>query len=56
VWEIDQAQVVSESLYFYEGQYAVEPLVVPDAAALALQTADYQLALPAQNQLLPAAV
>jgi protease-3 len=53
VWEIDQAQVVSESLYFYEGQYAVEPLVVPDAAALALQTADYQLALPAQNQLLP---
>ena len=53
VWEIDQAQAVSESLYFYEGQYAVEPLVVPDAAALALQTADYRLALPAQNQLLP---
>ena len=53
VWEIDQSQVVSESLYFYEGQYAVEPLVVPDAAELARQTADYQLALPAQNQLLP---
>ena len=53
VWEIDQAQPVSESLYFYEGQYAVEPLAVPDARALKSQTAEYQLALPAQNRLLP---
>ena len=53
VWEIDQAQPVSESLYFYEGQYAVEPLAVPDAQVLKTQTAEYQLALPAQNRLLP---
>ena len=53
VWEIDQAQEVSESLYFYEGQYAVEPLAVPDAQTLKAQTAKYQLALPAQNRLLP---
>ena len=53
VWEIDQAQPVSENLYFYDGQYAVEPLTLPDAAVLKNQAARYALAMPAQNRLLP---
>ena len=28
LWEIDQAQSVSESLYFYDGQYSVQPLTL----------------------------
>ena len=29
LWEIDQAQPVSENLRFYDGQYSVEPLKLP---------------------------
>ncbi len=53
VWAIDQAQEVSETLTFYEGQYAVEPLETPAPAALLARVAPYELALPAQNSLLP---
>ena len=53
VWEIDQAQPVSESLYFYDGQYAVEPLILPEATVLKEQATQYALAMPAQNRLLP---
>ena len=53
VWEIDQAQPVSESLYFYDGQYAVEPLTLPEATVLKEQATQYALAMPAQNRLLP---
>lgn len=53
VWAIDQAQEVSETLTFYEGQYAVEPLKTPAPMTLLARTAPYDLALPAQNSLLP---
>jgi protease-3 len=53
VWAIDQAQEVSETLTFYEGQYAVEPLETPAPATLLARVAPYELALPAQNSLLP---
>ena len=53
VWAIDQAQEVSETLTFYEGQYAVEPLETLAPAALLARVAPYELALPAQNSLLP---
>ena len=55
LWEIDQAQSVSEGLEFYDGQYSVEPLTLPDAAALTASAEEYELALPAQNRLLPEA-
>ena len=53
VWEIDRQQSVAESLYFYDGQYAVEALSTPDAATLREAAASYQLSLPAENKLLP---
>ena len=53
VWAIDQAQEVSETLTFYEGQYAVEPLETLAPAGLLARVAPYELALPAQNSLLP---
>ncbi len=53
VWDIDQAQEVSETLTFYEGQYAVEPLATPAPATLLAGAASYELMLPAQNSLLP---
>jgi len=53
LWDIDQAQQVSESLYFYDGEYAMEPLVLPDVAELQATAAKYALALPARNTLLP---
>jgi len=53
VWAIDQAQEVSETLTFYEGQYAVEPLETPAPETLLEHVAPYELALPAQNSLLP---
>ena len=53
LWDIDQAQSVSENLYFYDGEYAVAPLVLPDVAELQATAAKYALALPAQNTLLP---
>ncbi|MDG1682751.1 MAG: insulinase family protein, partial [Luminiphilus sp.] len=53
VWEIDQQQTATESLYFYDGQYAVEELVLPDASALRDGVAAYELSLPAENRLLP---
>ena len=53
VWEIDQQQPATESLYFYDGQYAVEALALPDVAALREAVAVYQLSLPAENRLLP---
>lgn len=55
LWEIDQEQSVSEGLEFYDGQYSVEPLEVPDAMTLMAAAEGYQLALPAQNRLLPEA-
>ena len=55
LWEIDQGQFVSEALEFYNGQYGVEPLALPDSTALMAAAASYQLALPAQNRLLPEA-
>ena len=53
LWDIDQAQSVSENLYFYDGEYAVEPLELPGVAALQATAAKYALALPARNTLLP---
>ena len=53
VWEIDQQQTANESLYFYDGHYAVEELVLPDSAALREEALAYQLSLPAKNRLLP---
>ncbi len=53
VWAIDQGQEVSETLTFYEGQYAVEPLETRVPATLLARAAPYELALPAQNSLLP---
>ena len=53
LWEIDQAQSVSESLYFYDGQYSVEPLALSTPAERRAQVAQYGLKLPAQNRLLP---
>ena len=53
VWEIDQQQSVSESLYFYDGQYSLAPLTLPDAEALRAISKRYNLALPAENRLLP---
>ena len=53
LWDIDQAQSVSENLYFYDGEYAVEPLALPGVAELQATAAEYALALPARNTLLP---
>lgn len=53
VWEIDQQQPVSDALYFYDGEYAVEALNLPDQAAMKQRSASYALKLPAQNRLLP---
>jgi protease-3 len=53
VWEIDRQQSVAESLYFYDGQYAIEALSTPDAEILREAAASYQLSLPAENKLLP---
>ncbi len=53
VWEIDQQQSATESLYFYDGQYAVEALALPEASVLSEAVASYQLRLPAENRLLP---
>ena len=53
VWEIDQQQTATESLYFYDGQYEVEELVLPDVSALRDGVATYDLSLPAENRLLP---
>lgn len=53
VWEIDQQQTATEALYFYDGQYTVEALALPDPSALREWVADYHLSLPAENRLLP---
>ena len=46
LWEIDQAQPVSESLRFYDGQYSVEPLKLPTPSERRAQVAQYGLKLP----------
>ena len=53
LWEIDQAQPVSENLRFYDGQYSVEPLKLLTPSERRAQVAQYGLKLPAQNRLLP---
>lgn len=53
VWYVDQAQPVSESLYFYDGQYSVESLSLPGPAQLVAVAEEYGFALPALNTLLP---
>ena len=52
LWEIDQAQSVSEGLGAPR-RPRVEPLVLPDAAALTAAAEEYELALPAQNHSCP---
>lgn len=53
LWEIDQQQSVTDTLYFYDGAYAVEPLEVPDRSTVLQRSKSFALALPAQNRLLP---
>ena len=41
LWETDQAQSVGEGPEFYDGQYSVEPLTLPDAEALTVAAEGY---------------
>jgi len=53
VWYVSKDEPVTETMHFYAGEYAIEPLELPPKEDLLAIARSYELGLPSLNRLLP---
>lgn len=53
VWYVSKDEPVTETMHFYAGEYAIEPLELPAREDLLAVARSYELGLPSLNRLLP---